>query len=188
MLLNDYKLRIVLPECNFSAEKVNALVALSDDISEVLPYLNTVLKGLQYIDKNKILTVKRGGHLITFRPREIAITKLEDEKEAREVVEDLKQIVNETYQNRNKIEPDYTMGKELKSSDILKVLPRTNCKECGERTCFAFSYKLIRHEVEISKCTPLLSEKYEENRKTLLELLHAAGHEISSELLDSKGQ
>ena len=188
MLLNEYQLRIVLPDCNFSAETVNAIVALPEDISEVLPYLHTVLKGLQYIDKNKILTVKKEGHLITFRPREIAITKLEDEKEAREVTEELKQIVNETYQNRNKIEPDYTMSKELKSSDILKLLPGTNCKECGERTCFAFSFKLIRHEVDISKCTSLFSEKYEENRKALLELLHAAGHEISSELLDSKGR
>ena len=178
MLLNDYKLRMVLPECNFSAEKVNAIITISDDISEVLPYLNTVLKGLHYIDKNKILTVKREGHLITFRPREIAITKLEDEKEARQVMEELKQIINETYQNRNKIEPRYTTEKEIRSSDILKLLPGTNCKECGERTCFAFSYKLIRHEIEISKCTPLFSEGYEEKRKSLLKLLETSDYEI----------
>jgi ArsR family metal-binding transcriptional regulator len=188
MLLQNYTLRIVLAECNPSSDKVNALVELSEDISEVFPYLNTVLKGLQYIDKNKILTVKREGRLITFRPRQIAITKLEDENEAKAVMEELRQIINETYQNRAKIEPDYTMGKELKSSDILKLLPGTNCKECGERTCFAFSYKLIRHEVEISKCTPLFSEKYEESRNALVELLHAAGREIPSELLDSKGR
>ncbi len=186
MLLQNYTLRIVLAECNPSSEKVNALVELSEDISEVLPYLNTVLKGLHYIDKNKILTVKRGGHLITFRPREIAITKLEDEKEAREVVEELKQIVNETYQNRNKIEPDYTMAKELKSSDILKLLPGANCKECGERTCFAFSYKLIRHEVEISKCTPLFSGSYEDKSKVLMDLLRAARHDIPNSYSDSE--
>jgi ArsR family metal-binding transcriptional regulator len=179
MLLNEYQLRIVLPECNFSAENVNAIVALSEDISEVLPYLHTVLKGFHYIDKNKILTVKRGGHLITFRPKEIAITKLEDEKEARAVMEELKKIINDTYQNRSKIEPDYTMGKELKSSDILKLLPGTNCKECGERTCFAFSFKLIRHEIEISKCKPLFSREYQEKREVLLELLQNAGYDIS---------
>lgn len=182
MLLNEYKLRIVLPECNFSAEKVNALVALSEDIGEILPYLNSVLKGLHYIDKHKILTVKRGGRLITFRPREIAVTKLEDEKEARAVMEELKEIINETYQNRNKIEPDYTTAKELKSSDVLKLLPGTNCKECGERTCFAFSFKLIRHEVEISKCKPLFSGKYEEKREALLKLLEAFGYEIPEAL------
>jgi len=149
---------MVLPECNFSSEKVNAIVTLSDDISEVFPYLNAVLKGLHYIDKNKILTVNRGGHSITFRPKEIAITKLEDEKEARDVMEGLKQVVNETYQNREQIKPDYSSKKELKSSDLLKWLPGTNCKECGERTCFSFAFKLIRHEVEISKCKPLFQK------------------------------
>jgi ArsR family metal-binding transcriptional regulator len=178
MLLNDYQLRIVLPECNFSAEKVNAIVTLSEDIGEILPYLNSVLKGMHYIDQSKILTVKRGGHLITFRPREIAITKLEDEKEAREVMEELKEIINDTYQNREKIEPDYTTAKELKSSDVLKLLPGTNCKECGERTCFSFAFKLIRHEAEISKCKPLFSEGYEAKREALLKLLESSGYEI----------
>jgi ArsR family metal-binding transcriptional regulator len=176
MLLNDYQLRVVLPECDFSADTVNAIVALSDDISEVLPYLNTVLKGLLFIDKNKILTVKRGGHLITFRPREIDITELKDEKEAKAVMDELKEMINETYQNREKIEPDYTTAKELKSSDVLKLLPGTNCRECGERSCFSFSFKLIRHEVEISKCKPLFSREYQVKRESLSGLLLNAGY------------
>jgi hypothetical protein len=48
MLLKDYKLRIVLSNCNPSSQKVNAIADLSENICEVLPYLNTVLKGLQY--------------------------------------------------------------------------------------------------------------------------------------------
>ena len=178
MLLNEYQLRIVLPECNFSAEKVNAIVTLSEDISEVLPYLNRTLKGLHYIDQSKILTIKMEGHLVTFRPREIAITKLEDEKEAKAVMEELKRIINETYENRNQIEPDYTTAKELRSAEVIKLLPGTNCKECGERTCFAFSFKLIRHEVLISKCKPLFSPENEEKRKALLKLLESSGYEI----------
>ncbi len=177
MLLRDYQLRIVLPECNFSAEKVNAIVRLSEDISEVLPYLNRTLKGLHYIDQSKILTVKMEGHLVTFRPKEIAITKLEDEKEAREVMEKLKRMINETYENRNQIEPDYTSAKELKSADVIKLLPNTNCKECGERSCFAFAYKLLRHETTIRKCHSLFSGKYEDKKKALLNLLSSSGYD-----------
>ncbi len=178
MLLNEYQLRIVLPDCDHSAVTVNAIVALTEDISEVLPFLHTVLKGSDYIDQSKILTVKREGHLITFRPREIAITKLEDEEEAGRVMEELKQIINETYRKSDTIEPDYTMPKELKSSDILKLLPGTNCRECGERTCFAFSFKLIRHEAVISKCTPLFLKEYEDKQKMLFKLLDASGYEV----------
>ncbi len=179
MLLQDYTLRTVLADCNPSSEKVNALVELSQDISGVLPYLNTVLKGFQYNDKEKILTVKWKEHLITFRPRQIAITKLEDEKEAKVVTEELKEMINETYQNRDKIEPNYTTAKELKSSDVVKLLPGTNCKKCGERTCFSFSFKLIRHELEISKCKPLLTGEYQVKREALSELLLKAGYNVS---------
>ncbi len=185
MLLNEYQLRIVLPECNFSAQTVNAIATVSQDISSVFPYLNAVLKGFQYNDQEKILTIKRKGHLITFRPREIAITKLEDEKEAREVMEELKQIVNETDQNREHIKPDYNSRKELKSSEILKFLPKTNCKECGEQTCFAFSYKLVRRESDITKCTLLFSEQHREKRESLLALLQTSGYEVPEAYLPS---
>src|SRR5450759_4667919 len=83
MFLSNYTFRLVLPDCNPSSLKVNALVDLSEDISEVLPYLNTVMKGLQYDDDEKVLTVKREGRLITFRPRQIEVAKLEGQNEAR---------------------------------------------------------------------------------------------------------
>jgi len=170
MLLQNYTLRIVLSDCNPSSQKVNALADLSEDISEVLPYLNTVLKGLQYHHDEKFLTVKRKGHVITFWPRQIAVTKLEDEKEAREVIEELKEIVNETYANRDHIKPTYTSRPIPRPLDIFKLLPGKNCKECGEATCLAFALKLINDETELNQC-PLLSEKeFEANRIKLKQL------------------
>ncbi len=35
---------------------------------------------------------------------------------------------------------------------IQKLLPRTNCKECGSNTCLAFAMKLAAKKVELSKC------------------------------------
>jgi len=170
MLLQKYDLKMVLSECNPSSQKVNAIVNLSDDISEVLPYLNTVLKGLQYHHEDKFLTVKRKGHVITFWPRQIAVTKLEDEKEATAVMEELKQILNETYTNKDHIKPTYTSRHIPRPLDIFKLLPGKNCKECGEPTCMAFALKLANDETELNQC-PLLSEKkFEANRIKLKEL------------------
>src|SRR4030042_2570997 len=170
MLLRNYTLRVVLSDCNPSSQKVNAIADLSEDIREVLPYLNTVLKGLQYHHDEKFLTVKRKGHVITFWSRQIAVTKLEDEKEAREVIEELKEIVNETYANRDHIKPTYTSRPIPRPLDIFKLLPGKNCKECGEPTCMAFALKLVNDETELNQC-PLLSEKeFEANRIKLKEL------------------
>lgn len=170
MLLHKYGLKIVLSDCNPSSLKVNAIADLSEDISEVLPYLNTALKGLQYYAEEKILSAKRGGRLITFRPRQIALTKLEDEKEATAVMEELKQIVNETYANKNHIEPTYTSRPIPRPLDIFKLLPGKNCKECGEATCMAFALKLINDEVEWKQCLLLFTKEFEASRQKLIQI------------------
>jgi ArsR family metal-binding transcriptional regulator len=171
MLLRKYDLKIVLSDCNPSSLKVNAIADLSEDISEVLPYLNTALKGLQYYAEEKILTAKRGGRLITFRPRQIALTKLEDEKEAITVMEELKRIVNETYEKRGHIEPTYASRPIPRPLDIFKLLPGKNCKECGEPACMAFALKLVNNEVEWKTCPLLLKREFETNRLKLTEIL-----------------
>jgi ArsR family metal-binding transcriptional regulator len=174
MLLQNYTLRIVLSDCNPSSQKVNAIGDLSEDISEVLPYLNTLLKGLQYHHDEKFLTVKRKGHVITFWPKQIAVTKLEDENEARSVMEDLKQILNETYTNKDRIKPTYTSRPIPRPLDIFKLLPGKNCKECGEPTCMAFALKLVNDEVDWKQCPLLLEKEFEANRLKLTEIFSEA--------------
>jgi ArsR family metal-binding transcriptional regulator len=170
MLLTNYTLRVVLSDCNPSSQKVNALADLSDDISEVLPYLNTVLKGLQYHHEDKFLTVKRKGHVITFWSQQIAVTKLEDENEAREVIEELKEVVNETYASRDHIKPTYTSRSIPRPLDIFKLLPGKNCKECEVPTCMAFALKLINDELEWKQCPLLFRKEFEINRLKLTKL------------------
>ena len=42
--------------------------------------------------------------------------------------------------------------KELSPIDIYKLLPKTNCKECGLPTCMAFAMKLAQKKAELSEC------------------------------------
>ena len=78
----------------------------------------------------------------------------------------------------NQIEPNYSEGDHLKPSDIQKLLPGTNCKKCGFRSCLAFAFKLVDQKIEVLKCIPLFSDENKEKRKVLLEILHAAGYEV----------
>ncbi len=171
MFLRNYILKMVLSDCNPSSQKVNAIADLSEDISEVFPYLNTVLKGIQYNETEKILVVKKGGRLITFRPRQISLTKLEDENEARIVMEEIKQILNETYSKKKQIKPTYTSRSIPRPLDIFKLLPGKNCKDCGEPTCMAFSLKLVNDETEWKQCPLLLTKEFDKNRLKLMEIL-----------------
>lgn len=68
--------------------------------------------------------------------------------------------------------------KELSPIDIYKLLPRTNCKECGEENCIAFATKLVNRELALEKCTPLSKKKYEKSYKQLKEMLKPAIREV----------
>jgi ArsR family metal-binding transcriptional regulator len=105
-----------------------------------------------------------------------AVSRLKDEIEARTVLDSLKELINNTYERRDQIEPSYKTGDELKVMDIYKLLPGTNCKECGEPTCFAFANKIVRQEADVSRCAPLYTEEHSAKRQKLLGLLEVAGY------------
>jgi acetyl-CoA decarbonylase/synthase complex subunit gamma len=51
-------------------------------------------------------------------------------------------------------------AKELSPIEVYKLLPGTNCKECGENNCMAFAAKLVNREMTLKECPPLLEPKY----------------------------
>ncbi|MBN2036570.1 MAG: acetyl-CoA decarbonylase/synthase complex subunit gamma [Chitinispirillaceae bacterium] len=50
------------------------------------------------------------------------------------------------------------MAKKLTGMDIFKLLPKTNCGECGVPTCMAFAMKLAQKNASLSAC-PYASEE-----------------------------
>ncbi len=187
ILLHSYKIIRTLP-CLADPMKIRVIAEVSEEIQAVFPYLNAVLKGCIYNHPANTLTIRKDQKLITLHVLHITLAKIEDENEAEELLKWLKDLINETYESRDRIEPNYSMAAELKALDIFKLLPGTNCKKCGEPSCLAFAVKLVRRDIEITKCDLLFSEKYQEKQKALLELLHAAGYDVPSGYLDSEGK
>jgi ArsR family metal-binding transcriptional regulator len=183
MLLHSYKITRILP-CLADPEKIRVIAEIPDEIHEVFPYLNAILKGCIYNHPANTLTIKKDGKLFTLHFQHITLAKIEDEKEADEILRWLKDLINETYEKREEIEPNYSMAAELKALDIFKLLPGTNCRKCGEPACLAFSVKLVGRDIEITKCDPLFSEKYHEKRQVLFELLQAAGFDVTRDFLN----
>jgi acetyl-CoA decarbonylase/synthase complex subunit gamma len=68
--------------------------------------------------------------------------------------------------------------KELSPIDIYKLLPKTNCKECGQENCMAFATKLVNREVTLEQCPPLLKKEHEKAYKQLKDMLKPAVKEV----------
>ena len=68
--------------------------------------------------------------------------------------------------------------KELSPIDVYKLLPKTNCKECGVENCMAFATKIVNREITIDQCKPLLKKENEKAYKLLKEMLKPAVKEV----------
>ena len=170
-LIEDYDLEVRSVPCEPGSEEFAAIVRLNVDISPVLPYLNRTLRGALYIAQAPSLAWKKGGRQIAFWPYKIAIGHLEGRAQAQKVARGLVDLVNRTWKRREEIEPDYEMHKRPGPMEIYKLLPRTNCKACGQPTCFIFATKLVMGHVRLEACTPLQEPQYAGQQVQLAELL-----------------
>jgi ArsR family metal-binding transcriptional regulator len=155
MLLKSYQLEIFNNKCMPGAMSVNCFAHLDQDVSAALPYLNTALGGFEYVQDPPAVTFKAHGKLITVHSRKIAVNALQDEAEARKIVDWLQREINEAWKNRQKIAPRYTGAARPQIIDILKSLPRTNCGECGAPTCMVFAARIVEGAAGVDDCPPL---------------------------------
>jgi acetyl-CoA decarbonylase/synthase complex subunit gamma len=49
---------------------------------------------------------------------------------------------------------------KVTAMDVYKLLPQTNCEECGEASCMAFATKLSDKEASLEECTELTDEQF----------------------------
>ena len=175
--LNEVKIIQTMP-CVAMPERIRFVAELDRDISEVMPYLNEVLEDAIYNHNAPSITLKRNGRLIGIQARQFAAGKVVDLKEANELIDWLKNIVNDCQSRKDSIIPNYERRKTLLPLDIYKLLPATNCRKCGEPACMAFAVKLISEEKSIMVCADLFSGKYNDKRDTLIQLLKSCGYSV----------
>jgi ArsR family metal-binding transcriptional regulator len=155
MLLETYKLEIFNSECMPGAMAVHCFAHLDQDVGETIPYLNAALGGFTFTKDPPSVTFKVHGKLITVHAKKIAVNALKDEDEATKIIEWLKREINSAWENREKIEPLYEAAPQPKIIEILKLLPKTNCKECGQPTCMVFAAHVVEGAKGPEDCPPL---------------------------------
>ena len=120
-MLKNYRKEFRRPP-NPSAKHLRCVAYLDENISDVLPYLNTVLRGHQYITEPPSLTLKFNGKLITIYSQEIAINIVKDKAEADKILQWLKQEINNTWKRREQIKPSFSAAQKPGLLNILKTI------------------------------------------------------------------
>ncbi|MBT8342923.1 MAG: Fe-S cluster protein [Desulfatitalea sp.] len=159
MLLKSYTKKIFNSECNPAYEGVHCVATLDQDIAEALPYLNAALGGFEYLNNPPAVTFKVHGKLITVQASQIAINALKNEAEADKILAWLQREINEAWENRNRIAPCHEGAPRPNLIEVLKHLPKTNCKQCNQPTCMVFAVRIAEGVLTADNCPILDKEK-----------------------------
>ncbi len=171
MLVDDYVLTVFTPPCSPESVTYTATAALTADLTAVLPYLNAVLRGAVYQPAAPALTWRHGRHYIALHPHEIAASNIEDRDGARREMESLIQLINTTWERRAEITPDAATYQRPTPLAVFRLLPGTNCRQCGAQTCFNFALKLTAGQAAPEDCPPLADAEHAEKAAAVRTLL-----------------
>ena len=171
MLIDKYDLEVLTPPCEPGGERFSAVARLVTDIRAALPYLNATLRGALYSAAAPSLTWTKGGHKVAFHPYQIAVSNVQDRDAATKEVEGLVSLVNRTWEHRAEITPNCETRRRALPMEVYKLLPLTNCKACGQATCFIFAAKLTLGQVDLQACPVVHEPLYADRLAQLNDLL-----------------
>ncbi|AEH44110.1 Fe-S cluster domain protein [Thermodesulfatator indicus DSM 15286] len=161
-------------QCLADPERIKVIGKVDiPDLETIMSYLARIIPGATYSENDGWLVFKKGLSIITiYKDSFVAMTYMADREEALKTLKYIEEMARVASANKDKIDLSKPLiNQNLTALDIYKLLPQTNCQECGEATCLAFAVKILNSEREISQCRPLFNEEqYQEAKEKLLSL------------------
>jgi ArsR family metal-binding transcriptional regulator len=108
---------------------------------------------------------------MTLYADKVYITQVKDADEGLELLAALTDAINAIWDHRAELVAVQTARRAPRWLDIWKMLPQTNCKQCGEATCMAFAVSLVEQKRELTECLPLRADSTFADRRATLEAM-----------------
>ncbi len=162
MLIQGYSNFSLTKSGVLSTAYMGAFFELDQDVSHLFPYLNRHLPESRFLDIPRCIQFGFKDCQCSLYPGEVIAAPFTAENQAREFADSLVVFLNKIDEKKSGIEPDYKTFKPVAVLDIYKLLPGTNCKECGFSTCMAFAASVSQKKSRTGQCpyfTKPISEK-----------------------------
>ena len=170
MYLDSIALTRTLP-CLAEPGKLILVGKPNRSLQEVIPYLATLPGVIAYNPEALTLTFRRQPGFLTLYPDKVYITQVNHTEEGLELLQALVDAINTTWENRAILVAVRKPRRAPGWLDLWTLLPRTNCKQCGEATCMAFAAALLQHKRSSTECLPLISDPAFSDRRAALEAM-----------------
>lgn len=155
--------------CHVGSCTFKAKIQVSTDLSTIMPYVNAKAKVVFYDASEPVIIFKHAGYRVAMRAHELAAATVSNVAEGREALQAIVKFLNEIWAQKETITPIEKERKRPPAIFIYKLLPKTNCGECGEPSCLAFATRLSLADKELTDCPRLLEGQAAELQKMLNE-------------------
>jgi ArsR family metal-binding transcriptional regulator len=172
MIIEDYEVKLSDVEC-VPGSIYSAKALLPGDVSAVMPYLNAVLDRPRMSSPGSdegFIVWQDSERKYALRPHELAVSNIVERRQANELIARTVRMINDTWERRDEITPDFEPKSRPAALELFKLLPGTNCGDCGFSSCLAFATALSEGERRPKDCPALLSEEHSGARAGLEEL------------------
>lgn len=127
------------------------------EIEFLFPYINAVAnnalaKKVQLFENPPHIRFVFDHILCVLHPGRGLASPFDDNTDARRFILGLIAFLNDIYHRKDQITPRYKFFSQTAITEILKLLPQTNCNGCGFGTCMAFAAMLGTQQTIPGRC------------------------------------
>ncbi|SMC39584.1 Putative Fe-S cluster [Desulfocicer vacuolatum DSM 3385] len=133
-------------------DSIMAVFYFENDLAFLFPYINAVATGAElYENPAFIRFILNKVHCVVY-PGRCLVTPLKNREHVEKIKKDILFFLNDIFEKKNKITPKFKLFQPIPITTILKLLPKTNCGDCGFNTCVAFAAMVSRQRTAPSRC------------------------------------
>ncbi len=162
-----------------------------EDMGPLLPYINAVAERAELYDRPPMVRFVFQGIYCAVYPRRCIASPMESQEHVRGFVDELVTYLTSILERKDEIVPRNTVFKPGAVPQILQLLPKTNCGDCGLKTCMAFAAMVAKQQVSPSQCpymTRPLAQTYPVLDQNGCEVSQVTLHLDGRETLPAPGQ
>ncbi len=163
--------------CLGDPSKFRMVARLHSAPGDLIEILEPLFEKAVYSQRMNALIIKIQSTMITiYASGIVTMTRLSNADQARELLNDVMGRINQSINevDLKSLRNEGESRKHLDPMELTAYLPRTNCTQCGAKSCFYFSTMLAYSEATLEKCKPLQEARYSANREALEKLMSVA--------------
>ena len=158
--------------CLAEPGKIIVVARPSRTLDGVLPLIAAVAPNIiSFNPAAGTLTLRRQPGFITLYPDQVMLSQVRDPEEGQTLLAALRDLVNQCWEQRDRIQPVTTARRTPRPLDVWALLPQSNCKQCGEPTCMAFAFGLLQHKRTLDECPIVANDAAFSERRAQLAAL-----------------